>query len=41
LDGDIKLDGRFVTDWTAIALDFDEDYVSRYDVRSFGFFGEW
>ncbi|XP_076457381.1 beta-galactosidase-1-like protein 2 isoform X2 [Babylonia areolata] len=29
LDGDVKIDGKFVTDWSALALDFDQDYIFR------------
>ncbi|KAL8573923.1 hypothetical protein ACOMHN_029370 [Nucella lapillus] len=29
LSGDVKIDGKFVTDWTALALDFDEDFLFR------------
>ncbi|KAK7476642.1 hypothetical protein BaRGS_00032117 [Batillaria attramentaria] len=29
LSGDVKLDGRFVTDWTALALDFDADFLLK------------
>lgn len=29
LSGDVKLDGRFVTGWTALALDFDNDFILK------------
>lgn len=29
LSGDVKIDGKFVTDWTALALDFEEEFIQR------------
>ncbi|KAK7106330.1 hypothetical protein V1264_017596 [Littorina saxatilis] len=29
LDGDVKIDGKFVTDWNALALDFDQEFLYK------------
>lgn len=33
LAGDVMFDGKVVTDWTALALDFDEDFLEKYVVQ--------
>ena len=29
MDGDVKNDGKFVTDWITLALDFDKDFLFK------------